>query len=226
MTVQDTATTPLTLLDAINEMLAAVGRGPVTSTDPAAAGEEAAKAIAIISDISVAVQSEGWWFNEEVEYPLVPSPVDGTIVLPTNCLSVKRSTRAYSKQTRPNADRNRTFSMRGVNGTNYLYDIANHTYTWIANTDGYACDQPLITGTVVVEMILAYPFEDIPQPVRWYIMAKAGREWAVGRVPDMNTYRFTDAIVQDAEARARAADTEMRDAVPEDNPHFRTMRRR
>ena len=226
MSVVDTATVPVTLLQAVNEMLAAVGRGPVTSTDPLAAGEEAAKAIAIISDVSIAVQSEGWWFNEEVEYALTPSPVDGTIVLPANTLSVRRSTRAYSKQQHPMADRNRTYTMRGNNGIMYLYDIANQTYSWIANTDGYTVVQPLVTGTLVVELILAFPFEDIPQPVRWYIMARAGNMWGPGRVPDMNSYKFSESVLQDAEAKARQFDQESRVTIPEDNPHFAFMRRR
>lgn len=226
MPILDTATTPLTLLDAVNEMLSAVGRGPVTSTDPSSAGEEAAKAIQIISDVSVQVQTEGWYFNEEIEYPLVPSPADGTIALPANALSVKRSTRSLSKQTHAAADRNRTFTMRGVNGVQYLYDLANQTYSWITNTDNLPVSQPLTTGTLVVEMKLAYPFEDLPQAIRWYIMAKAGNVWGVGRVPDQETYRFTQAVVDDAYSRALQFDSESRDFVPEENPHFRRMRQR
>lgn len=226
MTIQDTATTPLTLLAAVNEMLSAVGRGPVTSTDPSSAGEEAAKAIQIISDVSVQVQGEGWYFNEEIEYPLVPSPVDGTIALPLNVLSVKRSTRSVSKQSHPQADRNRTFTMRGQGGVPYLYDLANQTYSWIANTDNLSVAQPLISGTLVVEMKLAYPYEDLPQAIRWYIMAKAGNLWGVGRVPDQETYRFTQAVVDDAYSKALQFDSESRDFVPEENPHFRSMRQR
>lgn len=216
----------MTLLQAVNEMLSAVGRGPVTSTDPSVAGEEAAKAISIISDVAVNILSEGWWFNEEVEYPLNPSPADGTIVLPANTLAVRRSTRAYSKQTHPMADRNRTYTMRGNGGVMYLYDVANQTYSWIANTMGYTVAQPLVTGTLVVELILSFPFEDIPQPVRWYIMAKAGNMWGPGRVPDMNTYKFSEAVLVDAEAKARQFDQESRTTIPEDNPHFAFMRRR
>lgn len=226
MSVQNTATVPVTLLQAVNEMLAAVGRGPVTSTDPAGAGQEAGKAIAIISDTAVVVQSEGWYFNEEIEYPLTPSPVDGRIALPTNCLTVKQSTTSYARASRPAADRNRTFTMRGMPDGNFLYDIANHTFSWITNTAGNDVEQPLLTGTLVVDMILAFPFEQIPQPIRWYITCKAGRNWAVGRVPDMNTYRFTDAVLQEAEARARTYDQEARNIDAYDNPHFAMMRRR
>ncbi len=226
MAVQDTATVPITLLQAVNEMLAAVGRGPVTSTDPAAAGTEAGKAIAIISDTSVQVQERGWWFNEEYEYPLSPSPVDGTIILPINCLKVRNSIHNYPKQQRPQADRNRTFTMRGLNGSTYLYDMANQTFSWCANSDGYAVAQPLVTGNLVVDMTLAYPFEDIPQAIRWLITCQAGRDWAVGRVPDMNTYRFTDAVLQQAEADAQNFDREMRPSQPTESPHFKMMRRR
>lgn len=226
MTILDTATTPLTLLQAVNQMLSAVGRGPVTSTDPNGAGEEAAKAIQTISDVSVQVQAEGWYFNEEIEYALVPNPVDGTIALPLNVLSVKRSTRSLSKQSHPQSDRNRSFTMRGVNGVMYLYDLANQTYSWIANTDAITVAQPLISGTLAVEMKLAYPFEDLPQAIRWYVMAKAGNIWGVGRVPDQETYRFTQAVVDDAYSKALQFDSESRDFVPEENPHFRSMRQR
>lgn len=227
MTILDTGTTPLTLLDAVNEMLAAVGRGPVASTDPDVMGEEAGKALTIISNVSVQMQTQGWYFNEEIEYPLQPSPVDGTIVLPPNCLSVKKSTRSLPKQFRATSDRNRFFTERGWNNGRYLYDLANQTFYWtVTNTAGNQTPQPLLTGTLFVEMILAYPFEDIPQAIRWYIMAKAGNLWGVGRVPDQETYRFTQTVVDEAESEARKYDEEARDAAPEENPHFALMRRR
>ena len=198
-------------------------------------GQEAGKALTIISDVSVQIQQQGWYFNEEIEFPLNPSAVDGTIVLPANCLSVKKSTRQLPKEVRAPSDRNRFFTMRGWNNPNvggsgqgfYLYDLANQTYYWTTtNSLGNTTNQPLFTNTIYVEMILAYPFEDIPQAIRWYIMAKAGNLWGVGRVPDQQTYRFTQAVVDEAESEARKFDEEARDAEPEENPHFMLMRRR
>ena len=207
-------------------MLAAVGRGPVTSTDPAVAGEEAGKAIQIISDTAVTVQEEGWYFNSEVDYILTPSPVDGTITLPANCLRVKKNTVRLPKNYYAQADRNRVFTMRGNQGVNQLYDIANQTFSWIVNTDGYSVVQPLLTGALSVDMVLAFPFEDIPNAIRWLITCKAGHAWAVGRVPDQTTYRFTDEVLADADAKARAYDQDVSTPEAEESPHYAMMRRR
>ena len=221
-----TPTVPLTMLEAVNEMLAAVGRGPITSLTQPDAGDEAEKAIAILGNASVQIQSKGWWFNSEYEWVIPASLTDGTIVLPPNVLTARNSVRKYPKQIRQQYDRHRTFTMRAVNGVFYLYDIANHTFSWVTNQQGFPVQQPLTTGNLAVDMVLAYSFEDIPEPIRWYITCKAGRDWAVGRVPDMNTYRFTDAVLQDAEADAINFDREMRPQVAEVNPHFKQMRRR
>lgn len=222
-----TSIVPTTLLEAINEMLAAVGRGPVSSViDPTNIGGEEQKALAILNDMSVEVQTKGWWFNSEYEYILTPNPLDGTIPLPINCLTVRRTTKHFSKQTRPQYDRHRIFTMRGVDGKMYLYDIANHTFSWIANSAALPVDQPLQTGALAVDMVLAYPWEDIPQPIRWFILCKAARTFAVGRVPDMQTFRFGDATLTDAEAEAYSFDREQRPQEPEVNPHFARMRQR
>lgn len=229
MTIQDTPTVPLTLLQAINEMLAAVGRTAVSSTDPSQAGTEAAKAIAIIQDVAVQVQSQGWRFNEEIEYPLQPSPVDGTLSVPLNTLVVKRNRQHLPRNYRPPGDRDRSFTLRGNPGNNgqlQLWDLANQTFSWALNTDGFAVVQPLVTGTLLVDLYLAFPFEEIPQAIRWLILAKAARMFAVGRVPDMNTFRFSDTVYQDALAAAEQFDQDDRTTEAEDSPHFAMMRRR
>lgn len=218
---------PITLTQAVNEMLAAVGRGPVsTVTDPEAIGDEEQKALQVINDICVVIQSKGWWYNTLYEYMVTPNPVDGSIALPLNTLAARANTRTYPKQARGQYDRYRTFTMSYVDSKPYLYDMANNSYAWINGTDGTVAPQPLLSGALALELVIAYPFENIPQPIRWFITCRAGRDFAVGRVPDMNTYRFGDAVLTDAEAAASNFDREMRPQTPTVNPHFKNMRRR
>lgn len=222
-----TSIVPITLTQAVNEMLAAVGRGPITSvSDPQAIGDEEQKALAIINDACVDIQARGWWYNSLYEYIVTPNPVDGSIALPLNTLTARENTRFFPKQARGQYDRYRTFTMNYVNGKPYLYDMANNSYAWINGTDGTIAPQPLVQGALGVELIIAYAFEDIPQPIRWFITCRAGRDFATGRVPDMNTYRFGDAVLTDAEATANNFDREMRPQTPAVNPHFHNMRRR
>lgn len=223
-----TSIVPITLTQAVNEMLAATGRGPITSiNNPQAIGDEEQKALAIINDACIVIQSRGWWYNTVYEYVVSPNPMDGSIALPINTLSVRANTKFFPKQVREQYDRYRTYTMQYVNGVPYLYDLANNTFAWVNGTDGTSTTpQPLLTGALAVELISSFSFENIPQPIRWFITCRAGRDFAVGRVPDMNTYRFGDAELTDAEANAINFDREMRPQVPTVNPHFKSMRRR
>ena len=101
---------PLTELEAVNLMLEGVGESPVYQlTDTGIADVEIA--ISVLHNTSRNLQTRGWTFNSESDYPLTKD-VDGYIFVPLNCLKVD----AYD----PTVD----VVWRGEK----LYDKKNHTY--------------------------------------------------------------------------------------------------
>ncbi len=91
---------------AINTVLEALGESPVNHVDDLL---EAQQADDKIEEVSREIQSDGWWFNTEDNYPL-PLGTDGQIRLPANALKVDLQS--------PH------FTARGLR----VYDKLNHTY--------------------------------------------------------------------------------------------------
>lgn len=99
-----------TELEAINEMLNAIGEGAVSSIDTGNA--DVATAVELLRRHSRRVQAMGWWFNTDTEYTLTPDS-NGYLTVPSNCLRVDPSA----------ADRQLKLVMRGSK----LYDTQNQT---------------------------------------------------------------------------------------------------
>jgi len=106
---------PATELDAVNEMLRAIGQAPVnsivTSVPP-----DAVVALAALRAASRDLQEEGWHFNTEVDVELAFDVGDGHIDIPTNALKV-------------DASGSENVVVRGTE----LYDIENKTLVFTAN---------------------------------------------------------------------------------------------
>lgn len=193
-----TTTVPLNLLGAVNELLQAIGSTSVTSLQAADMSEEAADALSMINTTALEVQSMGWHFNTEEGFPVDPG-TDGSITVPNNAVSVKVNARS----------RNKDLAQRGLR----LYDRKNRTFD--------------IGDTVYLDMVLLFEFSEIPTPIRWFIVARAGFRFGVGRAPDGTTYRFTQKLETEAESAAVKFDQETRDVtLNESSPHFANMRRR
>ena len=77
----------LTKLQAVNRMLTNIGQAPVNSLD--SVNPQIAVAITILDEVTHDVQSEGWTYNTEYNYPFNPS--NGYIELPDNVLSLDDS---------------------------------------------------------------------------------------------------------------------------------------
>lgn len=185
---------PLTSLDAVNEMLRSIGQGTISSIE-FSESVDAENAKAILHDTSRKVQSRGWWFNRERDYPLLPDN-DGAITLPANVLK-------FSPEAR----------YRGVvNRGARLYDTEDHTYTFDAGI------------TIKADITWFLPFEELPQDARNYIAARAGRLFQIGAVGSDLLYRFTREMEQDAMAemtRAHIA-AERPNIIQDDFQTFRT----
>lgn len=155
---------PLTELDSVNNLLMSIGQSPVNSL-----------AVPGVKDVSIAqltlhntsreVQSKGWWFNTETNYPL-PLNVQGMCVLPVNAM-----------ETLPD---DTTLVERGGK----LYDTANHTF--VLKT----------APTVTVNLFL--PYTELPQVVRRYIEARAGRVFQSNIVGSQLLYQYTKEMEVEA----------------------------
>lgn len=192
-----TATVPLTVLQAVNQMLKAIGQAEVMSLKLENMTEASQSALSMLSDTLGEVLSRGWHFNTEEALPIDPD-VEGFINLPQNAASVVINPKSYPGD----------FAQRGIR----LYDLKAHSF--------------LFTKTVYLNVVLILPFEECPAPVRWYVMALAGRKYGVSRLPDTSTYRFTKEVEDDAWSRLQQHDTDSRSAtLPESSPHFAGFRR-
>jgi hypothetical protein len=148
-----------TQLSAVNEILGSIGQAPVTVLDQT--NPEVAFAFNTLMDISREVQAEGWSFNREYGYPVTPD-TSGNIVIPYNVIQMDLSKSAF----------NTAYDTIIRDGK--LYDKLNHTFTWDT------------TVTYKVDVLWMFDFDDLPQPFRDYITAKAATRAAIRLVGDVN----------------------------------------
>ena len=104
--------TPQTQTDAVNIMIGTIGLAPV-NTISGTINADVALAVRILNEVSLSVQKEGWYFNREIDWPLMPDGITGEIALPSNFIKVsipqsphfvERGAKLYDRQ-------NRTFTI-------------------------------------------------------------------------------------------------------------------
>lgn len=152
-----------TELDAVNQILGAVGQAPVTTltnTNP-----DVAIAYDTLLEVNREVQAEGWGFNTETEYPFTPN-TSGEVVVPDNVLSIDLSD-IYENKGR-----------EVVRRSGKLYDKINHTYSWSS------------FSTVKCDVVWFFDFVDLPIPVRDYIVARAAVMASSKIVGDSTLYQM------------------------------------
>ena len=160
-------TVPITELDAVNILLAAVGEAAVSSLETATT-VDVTQAKNLISNINREVQQKGWHFNTEWDVVLSLDS-DSRIPLGTSVLSVYSPTKLTT--------------IRGREGSPFLYDLDNNTFIWTT----------AINDAVTITLL---DFEDIPQTARQYITTKAARvfqEEIIGQVSAETVNRQEEA---------------------------------
>lgn len=155
------AITLTTELEAVNEMLNAIGEGQVSSIDTGNADVQ--QCVRLLRDHSRKLQKRGWWFNTETDFPITPDG-NGNLVLPSNTLKVDTS--AEDRWDYP-------LIQRGSK----LYDPVNHTYVF--------------TDDVTVDIVMGLEWSDLPQTARDYITASAGLEFVDTDMATETRHSFT-----------------------------------
>jgi hypothetical protein len=168
-----------TKLDAVNTLLFTIGETPV-NTLSGGTDVDAVTAEQVIDRTSRAVQSHGWDFNHEPNFPLaVQAFAPYEIFVPDTALTCDPSDK-YLKVTQ-----------RG----NRLYDVANHTYSFSGITK-IECD---ITWML--------PFDELPETARSYIATRAARIFQAGSVGSDLIHSFTQQDEAQARIAFRRANT-------------------
>ena len=135
-------------LPAVNEILASVGQAPVTTLDQT--NPDVAIAYDTLLNVSREVQAEGWTFNTEEFYELVPD-TNGEIVIANNILQIDLHNEKDSQY-------------ESVRRNGKLYENINLTYDWttLTNWEKVACD-----------IVWLFDWVDLPRPIQDYIVARS-----------------------------------------------------
>ena len=165
-------TNAATELPAINQILMACGQAPVTTLDET--NPDVAIAYQTLLEVSREIQSEGWSFNKEPHYDMVPDDTTYEIVIPNNVLQIDLSP-PHVKDKQP------------IRKNGKLYDKEHHTYEWK-------------DGTVQCDILWLFDWVDLPRPIQDYITARAATVTSSRIVGDKTQYE----MLQQKEAYTRA----------------------
>lgn len=167
-----TPTSVMTRLDAVNSLLASIGQSPI-NTLVSPIPKDAAQAEIVIDTVLREVLTLGWSFNTDKDYTLIPDG-NNNILVPANAMFLDPESQA------------KDYVIRYENGVAKLYDRDNNTFT--------------IESKVDCRIVWAFEFEEVPQPVRQYVTARAGRIFQSQIVGSQILYQYTAELEAEAYA--------------------------
>lgn len=153
-----------TELDAVNQILGAVGQAPVTTLDQT--NPDVAIAYSTLLNVSREVQAEGWSFNTETEYTFTPDN-SGHIAIASNILSMDLS---YLPE---------YMGVEVVRRDGKLYNKIDHTYIW---EDPVKCD-----------VVWLFDYADLPIVFQDYVTARAAVQASTKMIGDSTVYQQLQA---------------------------------
>lgn len=164
----------MTELQAINQMLAAVGQMPVTSIDldqdENPTNPDVAMAQETLNQVSREVQAEGWSFNREYRYPFTPNTSD-EILIPSNVLQLDLCREEFG-----NLNKDAIRRVDSSDDKAKLYDKTAHTFKW--------------SGIQYCDVMWLFGWEELPAPIVDYIINKAAAVFAQRIIGDANLYQI------------------------------------
>lgn len=191
---------PLTLLEAINQLLAECGLFPVSGILPGSLTQDASSAKRALDLAALKVLQDGYEFNTTDDFE-VSVDVNGECMLPANTMQFTPNRRYLS------------YGMELVTRGNRLYNKRGGSFN--------------IGQAISGRLVEALEFEELPQAARWYITARAGYLFCAPRRPTQANSRFTETEMFDAKAALERYDGETTDKdLADTSPHFALHRRR
>jgi hypothetical protein len=147
------ATTPTTVLEAVNAIIATIGEPPVSSVEDNGV-LDAVMALQALSAVNRQVQLKGWHWNTETNYPIAATYPDGELRVPRNTLRISPS-RDFAHL---------DLVLRG----DRLYDRKSHTFS--------------VGQSIKADVVFLLPFDELPEAARTYITIKSGRRFNEGQI--------------------------------------------
>jgi hypothetical protein len=187
--------TPTSELEAVNEMLSAIGETPVSSLETETFAD-AQIALTLLRNISRRVQKQGCHFNTEISFSIAPT-VSGEILLPANTLA--------ADEIKPQDNPDRDLVIRGSR----LYDRKDQTFN--------------IGETVKLDLVLLLPFEDAPESFRDYVTIRACRVFVDRTLGEAAQHRYTKEDEEEAKRDFTRGEVKSRDANMLANNHSRRI---
>jgi len=170
-------------LNAINSILTSLGQAPVTAIDNDGSpsyptNPDVAMAYSTLMEVSKEVQSEGWTFNQEKHYP-INLDENNEIPIPADVLQLDLCEEYiyYTGTVATVDDVQKPYYPEVVQRNGKLYDKANHTYKFNKNP-------------VFFDVKWLYAFDDIPAPVRDFIVARAAAISCMRILGDSEQYQM------------------------------------
>jgi len=142
---------------------------------------DVAIALNTLREVSREVQSEGWSFNKEYDYPITPD-ASNEVLIANNILQMDLN-KSYTQ----NMDRD------SINREGKLYDKTAHSFTW---TD----------ATLYVDIIWYFDWPSIPAVIQSFIIARAAAIVSSRIIGDPNQYQML--IQKEAFAKSTALEYE------------------
>lgn len=165
-----------TEISSLNSILGCIGQAPVTALDYD--NPEISVVARTLNEVSNQVQSEGWVFNTERNYPLAPNN-NQEILYPQNVLQFD-----LSDCEAPDRD--------VIRRDGKLYDKIAHSYKF--------------ERTVYADVVWKFPYEDLPHTFKQYITYRAARLVATKLTGDPDLYKILQE--QEAMCRAAVIEYE------------------
>ena len=185
----------MTELQAINQMLAAVGQMPVTSIDldqsELPTNPDVAMAQETLNQVSREVQAEGWSFNREYNYPFEPNTSD-EILIPSNVLQLDLCREEFG-----NLNKDAIRRVDSDDNKAKLYDKTAHTFKW--------------SGTQYCDVMWLFDWEELPTPIVDYIINKAAAVFAQRVIGDANLYQILTSRALECRTHALEYETQQGD---------------
>ena len=138
----------MTELEAVNMMLMTIGEYKVNDLINLAGRSDAAIAKDILTNTSRAVQSKGWTFNTDFNVTMTPDS-SGQINIGASILRIDTTSKVRSS------------TEDVIERANKLDDRTNNTH--------------IFTGTVAVDTVTYFSFEDLPEAARRFISVRSAR---------------------------------------------------
>ena len=160
----------ITQVSAVNILLSNIGQAPTNSIDTT--NPQISLAVNQLDQVSNDVQTEGWVFNTEQNYPFMPDNT-GQITIPNNVARLD-----LPQWLSPN--------IQPVIRNGKLYDKIKHSFVW--------------SGVQELDVVWLFDFEDLPEAAKQYITTRAANLFAMRMTGSTEIAKYSER--EEANARA------------------------